>query len=86
MALLGQGYDASSYTPSYAVANAANNQLFQSKQQGLQDVQSGIADYQKQQKDLVQKDKELAAKIKGTISLLDNAKGIILILLLRSMR
>ena len=76
MALLAQGFDPSGYTPSYAVANAANEQFFQNQQQGLQNISKGIEDYAKQQKDLAQKDKEMAAKIKGTMSLLDNAKGI----------
>jgi hypothetical protein len=76
MALLAQGFDPSGYTPSYAVANAANEQFFQNQQQGLQNISKGIEDYSKQQKDLAQKDKEMAAKIKGTISLLDNAKAL----------
>ena len=76
MALLAQGFDPSGYTPSYAVANAANEQLFQNQQQGLQNISKGIEDYSKQQKDLAQKDKEMAAKIKGTLSLLDNAKAL----------
>jgi hypothetical protein len=76
MVLLGQGFDASSYTPSYGVANEANNQLYQAQREGLQGVQSGISDYSKKQSDLAKQDKELAARIKGTISLLDNAKGI----------
>lgn len=76
MALLAQGFDPSGYTPSYAVANAANEQMFQNQQQGIGTLVKGINDAQKQQKDLVQKDKEMAAKIKGTMSLLDNAKGI----------
>tara|TARA_R110000868_G_scaffold30746_3_gene113388 strand:- start:1336 stop:3036 length:1701 start_codon:yes stop_codon:yes gene_type:complete len=76
MALLAQGFDPSGYTPSYAVANAANEQLFQNQQQGLQNISKGIEDYAKQQKDLAQKDKEMAAKIKGTMSLLDNAKAL----------
>jgi hypothetical protein len=38
---------------------------------------SGIAgDYVKEQKDMAQKEKQIAAQIKGTMSLLDNAKGI----------
>jgi len=76
MALLAQGFDPSGYTPDYSVANRANEQLFQNQQQGLQNISKGIEDYAKQQKDLAQKDKEMAAKIKGTMSLLDNAKGI----------
>jgi hypothetical protein len=76
MALLGQGFDASSYTPSYGVANEANDQLYQAQREGLHGVQSGISDYSKKQSDLAKQDKELAARIKGTISLLDNAKGI----------
>lgn len=76
MALLAQGFDPSGYTPSYAVANAANEQMFQNQQQGIGTLVKGINDAQKQQKDLVQKDKEMAAKIKGTMSLLDNAKAL----------
>lgn len=76
MALLAQGFDPSGYTPSYAVSNAANEQMFQNQQQGIGTLVKGINDAQKEQKDLAQKDKEMAAKIKGTMSLLDNAKGI----------
>jgi hypothetical protein len=76
MALLAQGFDPSGYTPSYAVANAANQELFNRQSAAQQEVQGAITDYQKEQKALAQKDKEMAAKIKGTISLLDNAKAL----------
>lgn len=76
MALLAQGFDPSGYTPSYAVANAANQELFNRQSVAQQEVQGAITDYQKEQKALAQKDKEMAAKIKGTISLLDNAKAL----------
>jgi len=76
MALLAQGFDPSGYTPSYAVANAANEQFFQRQQQGVESLTKGIVDAQKEQTDLAKKDKEMAAKIKGTISLLDNAKAL----------
>ena len=76
MALLAQGFDPSGYTPDYSVANRANEQMFQNQQQGIGTLVKGINDAQKEQKDLAQKDKEMAAKIKGTMSLLDNAKAL----------
>jgi|688.fasta_scaffold528968_1 hypothetical protein len=76
MALLAQGFDASGYTPSYAVTNAANQELFNRQMESQKEISSSIVDYAKQQKDLAQKDKEMAAKIKGTLSLLDNAKAL----------
>ena len=76
MALLAQGFDPSGYTPSYAVANAANQDLFNRQTAAQQEVQGAITDYEKEQKALAQKDKEMAAKIKGTLSLLDNAKAL----------
>lgn len=76
MALLAQGFDASGYTPSYAVTNAANQELFNRQTAAQQEIQGAITDYGKEQKALAQKDKEMAAKIKGTISLLDNAKAL----------
>jgi hypothetical protein len=76
MALLGQGYDASGYTPDYSVANKANEQLFQNQQNTFESIRKSALDFAQEQKDLAKKDKELAARIKGTISLLDNAKGI----------
>ena len=76
MALLGQGFDPSGYTPSYAVANAANQDLFNRQVAAQQEIQGAITDYNKEQKALAQKDKEMAAKIKGTLSLLDNAKAL----------
>lgn len=76
MALLAQGFDPSGYTPSYAIANAANQDLFNRQVAAQQEVQGAITDYEKEQKALAQKDKEMAAKIKGTLSLLDNAKAL----------
>jgi len=76
MALLAQGFDASGYTPSYAVTNAANQELFNRQMESQKEIGGSIIDYAKQQKDLAQKDKEMAAKIKGTLSLLDNAKAL----------
>lgn len=76
MALLAQGFDPSGYTPDYSVANRANEQYYNTQQQGIGTLTQGVVDAQKQQKDLAQKDKEMAAKIKGTLSLLDNAKAL----------
>ena len=76
MALLAQGFDPSGYTPSYAIANAANQDLFNRQVAAQQEVQGAITDYGKEQKALAQRDKEMAAKIKGTLSLLDNAKAL----------
>lgn len=76
MALLAQGFDPSGYTPDYSVANRANEQYYNAQQQGIGTLTQGVIDAQKQQKDLAQKDKEMAAKIKGTLSLLDNAKAL----------
>lgn len=75
MALLGQGFSPS-YVPDYSGVNRANEQFGQAQRQVLSDVEKKVTDYTKEQKDLAQKDKEMAAKIKGTMSLLDNAKGI----------
>lgn len=76
MALLAQGFNSSGYVPSYAVANAANQDLFNKQTAAQQEIQGAITDYDKEQKALAQKDKEMAARIKGTISLLDNAKAL----------
>jgi len=44
--------------------------------EGISKAIGVVTDYAKEQKALAQKDKEMAAKIKGTISLLDNAKAL----------
>lgn len=62
--------------PDYAGSVAAVKSLAMTRAQGIAEPFRQIADYTKQQKDLAQKDKEMAAKIKGTISLLDNAKAL----------
>jgi hypothetical protein len=75
MALLAEGFSPT-YVPNYAVANAANQQ-FADQQQGIfKGLEKKVTDYAQEQKALAQKDKEMAAKIKGTISLLDNAKAL----------
>ena len=76
MALLGTGYDPNTSVPNYGVVNAANLQAFQGAQEGLQGAISGFVNRENEQKDLIKKDKEMAAKIKGTLSLLDNAKAL----------
>ena len=62
--------------PDYAGSVAAAKSLAMTRAQGIAEPFRQIADYTKQQKDLAQKDKEMAAKIKGTMSLLDNAKAL----------
>lgn len=75
MALLAEGFSPT-YVPNYSVANAANQQ-FADQQQGIfKGLEKKVTDYAQEQKDLAQKDKEMAAKIKGTLSLLDNAKAL----------
>lgn len=75
MPLLAQGFKPT-YLPDYSVANQANQQ-FAAQQQGIfTGLEKQATDYVKEQKDLAQKDKEMAAKIKGTLSLLDNAKAL----------
>ena len=44
--------------------------------EGISKAIGVVTDYAKEQKALAQKDKEMAAKIKGTMSLLDNAKAL----------
>lgn len=44
--------------------------------EGISQAIGVVTDYAKEQKALAQKDKEMAAKIKGTMSLLDNAKAL----------
>ena len=43
---------------------------------GISQAIGVVTDYAKEQKALAQKDKEMAARIKGTVSLLDNAKAL----------
>ena len=43
---------------------------------GISQAIGVVTDYAKEQKELAKKDKEMAARIKGTVSLLDNAKAL----------